>query len=218
MREFFSLVTHDLRIPLAAVAGYTELLSNPRAGSLSEKQVRYIQHIHQANLTAQDLVKNLLEAMKYEFGQPTLECERFDLKSLVEEVKDQLSPEGKPIEIRADSDENWLCWGDRARLGRVFSNLLSNALHHAGHVVVELEPNAQKVAVTVRDQGPGIAPEELPGLFEKFKGSAASGLGLGLYIVKRILADHGQNIHVHSQLGEGTRFQFELSRPVGSNP
>jgi signal transduction histidine kinase len=213
MREFFSLVTHDLRIPLAAVAGYTELLSNPRAGSLSEKQVRYLQHIHQANGSAQDLVRNLLEAMKYEFGQPGLELEAFDLRVLVEEIQNQLSPEGKPIEIRAQADQDWTCRGDRARLGRVFSNLLSNALHHAGHAVVDLELNAQRIAITVSDSGPGIAPEDLPGLFEKFKGSEASGLGLGLYIVKRILADHGQEIHVHSQLGQGTRFQFELTRP-----
>jgi two-component system phosphate regulon sensor histidine kinase PhoR len=93
----------------------------------------------------------------------------------------------------------------------VFSNLLGNALHHAGAVEVELRSLEKAVQVEVRDQGPGIPPEEVPKLFEKFKASN-SGLGLGLYIVQRILQDHGQVIEVNSVVGQGTRFQFELPR------
>jgi len=213
IREFFSLITHDLRIPLAAVSGYSELMQNPRSGSLSDKQTRYLQHIQLANSHAQELVRNLLEVMKYEFGNPGLEPERFDLCELITEVKNQLALEEKPIEVIADPSQSWLVWGDRSRLGRVFSNLMSNALHHAGHVQVELTPENHAVGVTVRDQGPGIAAEELPRLFEKFKGSSnSSGLGLGLYIVFRILQDHGQSIAVESQSGEGTRFRFQLNR------
>ena len=211
IREFFSLITHDLRVPLAAVSGYSELVQNPRSGSLSEKQLRYMQHIQVANRDAQELVRNLLEAMKYEFGQPALEPEAFNLRDLVAEVQGQLAIDNKPIELVADPGQEWEVWGDRARLGRVFSNLLSNALHHAGQVRVELSAEAKQVCVKVSDHGPGIAPEELPHLFEKFKGSS-TGLGLGLYIVQRILQDHQQQIEVCSQLGQGTTFAFALAR------
>lgn len=211
MREFFSLITHDLRIPLAAVAGYAELMQKPRSGDLTEKQLKLLHNIVKANGSAQDLVFNLLEAMKYEFGQPALQPESFDLRELVNEIQNQLAPENKPIEVVADPAGNYLVWGDRQRLGRVFSNLLGNALHHAGEVRVDLSDQKGQVGVVVSDRGPGIPAEELPNLFEKFKASS-TGLGLGLYIVQRILKDHGQEIQVDSRLGEGTRFSFALCR------
>jgi signal transduction histidine kinase len=221
MREFFSLVTHDLRIPLAAVSGYTELMEHPRSGGLADKQQRYVQHIKVANTHAQELVRNLLEAMKYEFGHPALQCEDFDLRQLLAEVQSQLAIEAKPLEIVTNPDQELSVWADRARLGRVLINLMSNALHHAGHVQVEVQGRADRVHVKVSDRGPGIPADELPHLFEKFKrprsgapSAPSSGLGLGLYIVHRILLDHGQPIRVTSEPGQGTAFEFELPRPA----
>ena len=211
IREFFSLITHDLRVPLAAVSGYAELIENPRTGQLSEKQTKYLHSIQVANRDAQELVRNMLEAMKYEFSQPAIQPEQFDAGELVAEIAEQLKITNKPIEVVADPGQNLEVWGDRARIGRVFSNLLANALHHAGQVKVELHAEARLVSVVVSDQGPGIAAEDLPKLFEKFKGSS-SGLGLGLYIVQRILQDHGQEIRVTSELGQGTQFTFCLAR------
>lgn len=225
MREFFSLVTHDLRIPLAAVSGYTELMENPRSGSLAEKQQRYVQHIKVANSHAQELVRNLLEAMKYEFGNPALQRETFDLRALLAEAQSQLAIEAKPLEITTDPGEDLTVWADRGRVGRVLINLMSNALHHAGHVQVEVHQLRNHVQVRVRDEGPGISPDELPHLFEKFKrpskdgpAGPSSGLGLGLYIVHRILLDHGQPILVRSRVGQGTTFEFELPRCAQEEP
>lgn len=211
IREFFSLITHDLRVPLAAVSGYADLIENPRSGQLSDKQTQYLHSIQVANRDAQELVRNLLEAMKYEFSQPAMQPEEFEAGELLSEIAEQLKIANKPIELMVDPAQDLKVWGDRARIGRVFSNLLANALHHAGHVKVELCAEARQVAVVVSDQGPGIAAEDLPHLFEKFKGSS-SGLGLGLYIVQRILQDHGQTIRVESEPGQGTRFSFTLAR------
>lgn len=226
MREFFSLVTHDLRIPLAAVSGYTELLANPRSGQLAEKQQRFLQHIQVANTHAQELVRNLLEAMKYEFGHPALSCESFDLRTLVQEVQSQLAIENKPITVVAEDGEDFSVFADRNRMQRVLTNLVSNALHHAGSAQVEIHQFRETVHVCVRDDGPGIPPEEIPHLFEKFKrptgGSekapASSGLGLGLYIVQRVLSDHGRVIEVKSEPGRGTEFSFELPRRQEDKP
>lgn len=211
IREFFSLITHDLRVPLAAVAGYADLIENPRSGQLTDKQTQYLHSIQVANRDAQELVRNMLEAMKYEFSHPAMQPEEFDAGELVREIAEQLKINNKPIELVADPSQNLCAWGDRARIGRVFSNLLSNALHHAGHVKVELNAESRHVFVIVSDQGPGIAAEDLPQLFEKFKRSS-TGLGLGLYIVQRILQDHGQQIRVTSALGQGTQFTFTLAR------
>lgn len=216
IREFFSLITHDLRVPLAAVSGYAELLGNPRGGVLTDKQQRYLQHIQVGNSHAQELTRNLLEAMKYEFGQPALEGEMFDLRGLTEEVRDQLAVQERPIQITAPEGSDYLVWGDRNRLRRVLGNLLANALAHAGAAEVVLRPASGQVEVEVLDQGPGIPPEQMGQLFAKFKSAgsngSSSGLGLGLYIVKRILEDHGQDIRVSSQLGRGTRFWFAVAR------
>ncbi|MBS2034687.1 HAMP domain-containing histidine kinase [bacterium] len=211
IREFFSLITHDLRVPLAAVSGYADLIENPRSGQLSEKQRQYVRSIQVANRDAQELVRNMLETMKYEFSQPAMQLEEFDAGELLGEIAEQLKIVNKPVELMLDPGQDLRVWGDRARIGRVFSNLMANALHHAGQVKVEMSAEARQVAVSVSDQGPGIAPEDLPHLFEKFKGSS-TGLGLGLYIVQRILQDHGQAVSVESQIGQGTRFRFNLAR------
>lgn len=228
MKEFFSLVTHDLRIPLAAVAGYSDLLSKGKHSELSEKQKKYVTQIGQANRHAQDMVINLLEAMRYEFSPSAIVPENFDLIEVANEVCHQLSVQGKQIELLLP--ENAWTRGERTKIGRVLGNLLGNAMRYAQNVqlsVVEVPGNGEaKWQIAIQDDGPGIAPEQLPHLFERFKHiqaqEGASGLGLGLYIVKRILNEHGSDICVESQQaatteGEpqakhGTKFSFKLPK------
>ena len=223
MKEFFSLITHDLRIPLAAVAGYVDLLARPKASKkggdappdLSDKQKKYLGHIREANVHAQDLVRNLLDAMRYEFGRPELVTENFDLCELAHEIVAHVHVQGDPIAL--ELPEAAAVHGDRSRIGRVLGNLLGNAVRHASQVKVRILEAGETWSVEVADQGPGIPTEQLPHLFDKFKHIQAqegsSGLGLGLYIVKRILLDHGQDITVESQPGQGTRFRFALPKP-----
>ena len=213
MKEFFSLITHDLRIPLAAVAGYVDLLNKPRTGELTDKQKKFIGHIGEANTHAQDLVRNLLDAMRYEFGKPELVKEDFDLAALAREITAHLHVQGSPITL--DLPEAAWVHADRTRIGRVFSNLLGNAVRHASQVTLKVSPDERGGwAVEVSDRGPGIAPEQIPHLFDKFKHIQAqegsSGLGLGLYIVKRVILDHGRDIQVDTRVNEGTRFSFML--------
>jgi len=222
MKEFFSLVSHDLRIPLAAVAGYADLLIKKRSGGspLSEKQEKFVRSILVANSHAQDLVRNLLDAMRYEFGQPQIVEQEFDLGQLLEEVVSHLEvdPQGGSIQVELPEGPR-LVYADRTRIGRVLTNLVGNAVRCCQEgVQVTVRDRGEELEVEVRDAGPGISAEVLPTLFEKFKhhesvsDSTSSGLGLGLYIVSRILADHGRKIEVESQVGEGTRFWFALPR------
>lgn len=224
MKEFFSLVSHDLRIPLAAVAGYADLLIKKRStgGSpLSEKQEKFVRSILVANSHAQDLVRNLLDAMRYEFGQPQIVEQEFDLGQLLEEVVSHLEvdPQGGSIQVELPEGPR-LVYADRTRIGRVLTNLVGNAVRCCQEKVqVTVRARGEELEVEVRDWGPGIPEEIRATLFERFKhhsgpvgDSTSSGLGLGLYIVSRILEDHGRKIHMESEVGEGTRFWFALPR------
>lgn len=223
MREFFSLVTHDLRIPLAAIQGYTDLLQKKRDG-LEDRQLKFVRSIAVANSHALELVRNLLDAMKYEFGQPRIVPESFGVAELVDEVASHLSfpeQEGRiDVEIAEGAE---LVFADRTRLSRVLTNLLANALRHSeAPVRLTVRPTVPsgedlQVEFEVVDEGPGIPEDHLALLFQKFtqfpsEAGPSSGLGLGLYIVRRILEGHGSEIRVESVLGEGTRFWFRLSR------
>ena len=234
MKEFFSLVSHDLRIPLAAVAGYADLLikkrvpnRSPEAGSeppsrppgggtnLSEKQEKFVRSIMVANSHAQDLVRNLLDAMRYEFGQPQIVEQEFDLGQLLEEVVSHVEVD-RSIQVELPEGPR-LVYADRTRIGRVLTNLVGNAVRCCQErVQVTVRDQRDDLEVEVRDWGPGIPAEMRATLFDKFKHHAndgtSSGLGLGLYIVSRILEDHGRKIHVESEAGEGTRFWFALPR------
>ncbi len=222
MKEFFSLVTHDLRIPLAAIQGYTDLLKR-KPEQLSERHLTYVTRISTANGHALELVRNLLEAMKIEFGtlQPVMET--FSLDVLAEEVRDELNiDESLPRIALEPAPENpgEICVeADRTRIKRVLTNLLSNAQKHAEgtpNVVLRWKQVPRKgVRIQVIDQGPGIPVADRKRLFEKFTrapGSMgnSSGLGLGLYIVGRILESHHQEIAVLGELGKGTTFEFHL--------
>jgi signal transduction histidine kinase len=230
MKEFFSLVTHDLRIPLAAIQGYTDLLKR-KPEQLSERHLTYVTRITTANGHALELVRNLLEAMKIEFGtlQPVMET--FSLDTLAEEVRDELNiDESLPkvvLEPASDSGGEVQVDADRTRIKRVLTNLLSNAQKHADgtpNVVLRWKVVPRKgVRIQVVDQGPGIPVADRKRLFEKFTrapGSMgnSSGLGLGLYIVGRILESHHQEIAVLGEVGKGTTFEFHLPVVEASTP
>jgi len=112
---------------------------------------------------------------------------------------------------------------DAARLERIFTNLLSNALKYSDPgtpVQVCVQPMSGEVSIAVKDQGQGIAPKDMPHLFEKFyrAGSSrkAEGIGLGLYVTKLMVEAHGGRIRVESEVGKGSTFSFTL--PVACTP
>lgn len=222
MKEFFSLVTHDLRIPLAAIQGYTDLLKR-KPEQLSERHLTYISRIGTANGHALELVRNLLEAMKIEFGtlQPVMET--FSLDVLAQEVRDELNVDESLPRVELEPAEGnggeVVVEADRTRIKRVLTNLLSNAQKHAegtSNVVLRWQAVPQRgVRIQVVDQGPGIPVADRKRLFEKFTRAPSSmgnssGLGLGLYIVGRILESHNQEIVVGGEVGKGTTFEFHL--------
>jgi signal transduction histidine kinase len=156
-------------------------------------------------------VEDLRTLANAESGHLTLEKEPTDLAILVQDVVNAFSAEARmpPIAMRVDAPaELPLVEVDPLRIREVLSNLLSNAIRHAGSggaVSIAIEPLGDRVAVRVTDTGPGISPEELPKIFDRFhKGRASTGSGLGLTIARNLVVAHGGEIRAESQLGQGT--------------
>jgi PAS domain S-box-containing protein len=170
------------------------------------------------------LLHNLLDLSRLSSGKLELEVVEVDLGELVREgvarLVDQAEEAGSRVELEVEDGVvgRW----DRLRLERVLTNLLSNAFKYGkGQPIhVRVERVAGQARLVVRDEGPGIPPEEQPSIFERFKKAAShqgkkEGFGLGLYIVRQLVEAHGGSIQVESAVGAGAAFTVELPlRPV----
>ncbi|MCD4785501.1 MAG: GAF domain-containing protein [Candidatus Eremiobacteraeota bacterium] len=215
--EFLATITHDLKSPLASIMGYTELILNPKLGTVTQNQKEFLNAILRASNTLQILINNILESTRMEAGKMTFNPVLFKLSDLVTEIAEMFRPllAHKSLNFEAPVDTSIVVYGDREKLREVFINLISNALKFTpeGGLIsiggVKLNGQAE---VRVSDTGKGIPNSEIPKLFQKFsqvKGEKR-GTGLGLYICKRIVEAHEQKIWVESVVGEGTSFIFTL--------
>ncbi len=227
--EFLSIASHELRTPLTALR---LALENMRRVSSREAIERLPpQYVERVLATAErqgqrleKLVTALLDVSRIHMGRLELEVEEVDLGAVVADAAAQLEDEaaqtGSAIEVRGDAVRGY--W-DRLRVSQVVTNLLSNAVKYGGGKPVEVQygPREGRAFLVVRDRGIGIDPADQPQIFERFERAVSSrnygGLGLGLYIVKRIVESHGGTIRVESTPGEGAAFFVELpQRPAVS--
>jgi signal transduction histidine kinase len=167
------------------------------------------------------LVTDLLDISRIQQGRLTLAQEPFDLAALVSRVVDEVRPtaEGRAIGFTGPDDEPLIISGDPIRLEQVLNNLISNALKYSrdgDRVAVLVERDGQLARVQVRDTGIGIPAEALPHLFERYyraSNAAAgqiAGMGVGLFVVREIVAMHGGEVEVSSVEGEGSVFTVTL--------
>jgi PAS domain S-box-containing protein len=211
-REFVAMVSHELMNPVTGIGLQAELLQLTRA--YSETAVKGI-------LTSahrlERLVGDLLDASRIETGRLQLQPRRSDLLEIarvaVEEVRVGALRE---VQLQASATALVGEW-DPVRLEQVIHNLLSNAVKYApdGEIVVQIERRGRQARVAVSDHGPGIPPDHLPRIFERFYRSAeaerqAQGLGLGLYITRSLVEAHGGRISAESVPGLGSTFRFSL--------
>ncbi len=222
-RNMTADVAHELRNPLSVVRSHVEALQD----GVFELTPENLDPIHDKVLLLGRLVEDLRELALAEAGQLPLERAPTDLRTLVVETVQGLQAQAdkKGVALRADLPaELPLVWADRGRIGQVLTNLLSNALRHtpaAGEVSVSASADADWAYLSVADTGQGIAPQDLPYVFERFyRGDRArerpvdgQGTGLGLAIARGIVRAHGGEIEVSSQVGEGSCFRLRL--PLG---
>lgn len=221
--EFLSTVSHDLRDPLELIGGYITMLD--MVGDLNEQQHNYSEKIEQSARGLSSLVDNLLDLERIERGQG-LKLESLSLAAMIEQTAEELLPRArqKQVEIVIEPYEGEMpsVEGDRTLLQRAFYNLLDNAVKFSPrgeNVHIWLAPSPQAVTVAIKDQGVGIAPVDLPHIFERLYRpnqtvEDARG-GLGLAIVRSIIERHQGRVWADSELGLGSTFYAQL--PIEQN-
>jgi signal transduction histidine kinase len=227
--EFISIATHELKTPINVVSGYAELLEEGIYGNPTPRQREALETIREQTRILTNLVNQLLDVSRFEAGGLQLEMQDVELRELFARVERSFSvlARKKNIDFRVDVEENVPRYirADADRLGdQVIGNLLSNALKftaEGGSIRMRCWPQPDGVHIEVQDTGVGVAPDQLPYIFDKYfqvgQQARSTGAGLGLAIAREIVEAHGGWITAESQPGEGTTFMFVLPARIASD-
>ena len=221
-QEFVANVSHELRTPLSLIKGFVETLID---GAKDDPAVatRFLQTIdkHADRLTF--LIEDLLTISRLESGQIVLNLQPTVLHAVAERVTDDLRTRAGDRRVRLENTvpDNLCARADADRLQQVLFNLVDNAIKYGrpeGVVVIGgRQVDAGNAEMWVQDDGPGIPPEAIERVFERFyrvdkaRSRDQGGTGLGLAIVKHIVQSHGGEVRVQSELGKGSTFHFTLA-------
>jgi K+-sensing histidine kinase KdpD len=221
-KEFINIAAHELRTPVQAILGYSELLQNVSGEFAAEMLKSLTRNAYRLQL----LITDILDVARIESGSLIIEKEKLNLTDLIStaigDAENQVKVSGKQIEISYShkqmleaqkEKEDVIVEADRERILQVVSNLLGNALKftNQGSIEVTTEKSQNEVIVQVRDSGSGIDLEIFPKLFEKFVTKSDKGTGLGLFISKNIIEAHGGGIWAENNSdGPGATFVFSL--------
>ena len=215
-RNLMADIAHELRTPLSVIRGDLEALLD----GVYQPTPDVLASLQEESLLLSRLVDDLRALALAEAGQLQLEREPFELDELLQGIVTsfdlQAGSEGQTLMLDLPPGR-LLVNADAQRVRQVVANLVSNALRHApdsgNHVLVSALSLPGEVQVSVADDGPGISPEEIPYVFDRFwrgDGARAGGSGIGLAIARELVRAHGGRIWVESELGEGTTFRFTL--------
>jgi len=227
--EFISILAHELRNPLAAMQSGVDLLSQPKLAErmlpwASELLGRQLKHLTR-------LIDDLLDVSRVSNGRVQLKRERLDLRQVIEHSFDAarslIEEKGHALTV-ALPDEPVYVDGDSVRLTQVFGNLLTNAAKYTPNggtikLTVETEDDGSTVAVRVKDDGEGIAPDMLERVFELFTQAHTpdsrthTGLGIGLALVRNLVEMHGGYVNAASD-GPGCGAEFTVRLPLAETP
>ena len=220
--EFLGMVSHELRTPLAAIKGSAATLTEAASDLDPAEMLQFFRIIGEQADHMQGLIGDLLDVARIETGGLSVAPAPADLATLVDEARSRFQSGGGRSNLRIDlSPRLPLVMADGRRIVQVLNNLLSNAAwnsHEASAIGVSAVREGYHVAVSVADEGRGIAAERLPHLFRKFsrldgeeRGRETGGSGLGLAICRGIVEAHGGRIRAESDgLGLGSRFTFTV--------
>src|SRR5947209_15442725 len=220
--QFLASMSHELRTPLNAIIGFSDLLAENTAGTLTDKQGRFVGHVRNGARHLLQLINDILDLSKIESGLLELRCESFSVSEALPEVLSVIRPLAMAKNIRIEQlGEDTSVYADRVRFKQVLYNLFSNALKftpEGGAVRVQSAINGNLVRISVTDTGVGIRPEDQQMIFEEFRQASETtrgvkeGTGLGLAITRRLVERQGGTISVVSALGKGSCFSFTLPR------
>lgn len=224
--DFISTVSHELRTPLTTVREAMNLLLDRLAGDINKEQERFLMLSRNNVDRVLRFIEALLDISKMEAGKQDAKRNFQDIRTIVNQVYETLKIEADKKNIRfklGPSDSKIGMWFDTDQIARVLVNLAGNAIkftQEGGMVNIKLEDLGRSVKISIIDDGPGIAKEDIDKIFDKFYSVAKAcssnvkGTGLGLPIAKEIVELHKGRIWVESEAGKGARFSFTLPKDI----
>jgi two-component system OmpR family sensor kinase len=224
-RQLLADVSHELMTPLAAVRGYTETLSMPELTLDDETQRRYVGIISDETMKLEALIGDLLDLARLEGGGGALRIEEVPVKELFRRIADRHGPAIRDGRISLEMNvtpPDLTVRADGQKLEQALQNLAANALRHTpadGRLILDADASREGTRISVRDTGPGISPEHLPHVFERFyktdasrTATSLSGSGLGLSIVQAIVERHGGTVTAANAPDSGAVFEIRIPR------
>jgi two-component system OmpR family sensor kinase len=218
--ELVTMVAHDLRNHLAPIDLRLKLLLRRAEREQRLPDVADLSQTLRSTARLEGLINDILDVARLDRGLFSVEAAPVDLVSLVNELAGTLNTTEHPVVVKAMTQKLTVA-GDAARLRQCLENLLSNAAHHSPEgapvtVLIDEQKTsgADHARVDVIDEGPGVSPEVLPRIFDRYVtgSSRQGGLGLGLYIAKRIAEMHGGDLRVDQGASLGARFTFLIPK------
>ncbi len=218
--EFLAVTAHELRTPVTALLGYTNLLvKRAELGDWGDRDLHALRMIETQAQRLTQLVNGLIDVSRVQTGSIELQRVRVELRALIEQSAAAARAQAVDHTIVVDASEHPVhVFGDPQRLDQIVTQLIGNALKYSpwgGTVRVGVWAN-DVAHITVTDDGIGIPDQAIPQLFDRFyratnvDSDRISGLGIGLYLAKELVAAHGGAISVRSKQGEGTTFEIQL--------
>jgi PAS domain S-box-containing protein len=224
---FISVISHELKTPVALIKGYADTLLRTDACWDEETMRESLHVILEETERLNELIDNLLDASRLQAGALPLEMDQVALDALARRVTVRFRTQTQTHEIVASFPADFpAVEGDPGRLEQVLNNLVSNAIKYSptgGRIEIGGRASPNEIVVTVSDQGVGIPLEEQPRVFDRFfrgtreRHQRTPGAGLGLYLAKAIVKAHGGRMWVESNPGEGALFSFALPRTQTSD-
>jgi signal transduction histidine kinase len=224
-RQLLADVSHELMTPLTAIRGYTQTLAMPDLAVDPATRARYFEIVDQETYTLEAIIGDLLDLAKLEGGGETLTFERISVSDVFARIADRHEPtlRARNIQLDLDAADDVEVNGDMQRLEQALQNVASNAIRHTpdgGRVALRAQILDGDVLIEVRDTGPGIPPEHLPHIFDRFykvdasrTGSGSTpGSGLGLSIVRAIVERHGGRVTASNAPEGGAVVEIRLPR------
>ena len=223
-REFLGNLAHELKTPVFSIQGYVLTLLE---GGLEDERVNrmFLERAEKAIERMTNILDDLDTLTRMEVNELKLLIRPFDIRELAKEVMDsfEIKAKEKGINIRFSKEysKEIMVSADKGKIAQVLTNLISNSISYGnqnGETLVRIFEVDDLITVEISDNGPGIEPNEVPRLFERFyrveksRNRNEGGSGLGLAIVKHIIEAHKEKIYVESEYGIGSEFSFTLSK------